>query len=376
MLPRHAYVHVPFCARRCAYCDFSIAVRRVVPVREYVDSLRAELALRFGAASGERWELDTLYFGGGTPSRLGAEGVAELVGAVRARATLADDAEVTLEANPEDVDAASVERWRRAGVNRLSLGVQSFDDRVLAWMHRTHDAAAAERAVRAARAGGIDNISIDLIYAIPASVPRDWERDLRRALDLEPAHLSVYGLTVEPATPLGRWTSRGAVLESPEEQHEQEFLLANSLLGSAGFRHYEVSNYAGGGGPSRHNSAYWRGAAYAGLGPAAHEFDGTGRRRWNVGPYAEWVRRLAAGSDPVEGSEELTEANRTAEGVYLALRCDAGVELTAAEAERVRPWVRAGWATIDPRDGRMRLTPSGWLRLDALAADLTLFRSR
>ena len=376
MLPRHAYVHVPFCSRRCAYCDFSIAVRRVVPVNEYLDALRTELELRVaGPAAREGWTLDTLYLGGGTPSRLGPDGVAAALDAVLAHATLADGAEVTIEANPEDVTAEAVDRWRRAGVTRLSLGVQSFDDRALRWMHRSHDAAAAVGAVATARAGGLTNLSIDLIYAVPAAVGRDWADDLQRAIDLHPAHLSVYGLTVEPATPLGRWTVRGSVVESPEEQHEEEFLLAHALLESAGFRHYEVSNYAGEGGASRHNSAYWRGVAYAGMGPGAHEFDGTSRRRWNVGPYAEWVRRLRSGTDPVEDAEELTEANRTAEGVYLSMRSDAGIELSEPELRRTASWVRAGWATVE--DGRtLRLTPAGWLRLDALAADLTLFRSR
>ena len=374
MLPRHAYLHVPFCGRRCSYCDFSIAVRRVVPVREYLDALRAELRLRFAPAADQRWTLDTLYLGGGTPSRLGPEGVAAAIQEVLEHAALADGAELTIEANPEDVSPEAVERWRRAGVTRLSLGVQSFDDATLRWMHRTHDASAADSALHVARAGGLTNISIDLIYAVPPAVGRRWESDLRRAIDLAPAHLSVYGLTVEPGTPLGRWTVRGSVTESPEEQYEEEFLLADSLLTEAGYRHYEVSSYAGPGGPSRHNSAYWSGAAYAGLGPAAHEFDGVGRRRWNVGPYAEWVRRLRANADPVDGAEELTEANRTAEGVYLSLRSDGGMTLSDREVERARAWVRAGWATMDDAR-RMRLTAAGWLRLDALAADLTLFRS-
>ena len=372
MLPRHVYVHVPFCARRCSYCDFSIAVRAQVPVDEYVNALRAELALRFSHATPERWTLDTLYFGGGTPSRLGGEGLARAVAAVRERATLAPGAEVTAEANPEDVSADAVAAWRAAGINRLSLGSQSFDARVLAWMHRVHDPDAVRRAVQVARDGGIGSISLDLIFALPSALNRDWRADLEQTLALAPDHVSLYGLTVEPHTPLGRWRERGEAEEAPEERYEAEFLEAHARLTAAGFEHYEVSNYALPGRRARHNSSYWTGAPYAGLGPSAHEFDGAARR-WNVGPYAEWVRRLAAGRDAVEGSEVLTEDNRAAEQVYLGLRTTDGLEISLEERERALAWAREGWATLD--GSRLRLTALGWLRLDALAADLTARRS-
>ncbi|HEX2778122.1 MAG TPA: coproporphyrinogen-III oxidase family protein, partial [Gemmatimonadaceae bacterium] len=184
-LPRHAYVHVPFCARRCTYCDFAIAVRRAVPVDEYLAALGRELELRRPL---EGAGLDTLYFGGGTPSRLGGEGIARAVELVRRQARLANDAEVTIEANPEDVDAGSVASWRAAGVNRVSLGVQSFDDETLRWMHRVHDAERARRAVEEIREGGIANISLDLIFALPASLPRSWRSDVEQALALAPSH--------------------------------------------------------------------------------------------------------------------------------------------------------------------------------------------
>ena len=368
---RHAYVHVPFCARRCSYCDFAIAVRARVPVEEYVTALGRELAMRHPES--RSWTLDSLYFGGGTPSRLGGEGVARAIDVMRARAALAPRAEVTIEANPEDVSADAVRRWREAGVNRLSLGSQSFSDAVLTWMHRTHDASAIERAVRTARDGGIANLSLDLIFALPSALGRDWRGDLEALVALEPDHVSLYGLTVEPATPLGRWRARGDVEEAPEEAYEREFLDAHERLASAGFEHYEVSNFARPGRRSRHNSSYWTGAPYAGLGPSAHEFDGV-VRRWNVAPYGEWVERLARGEDPIGGSETLDEENRTAEAVYLGLRTTRGIAIGAEERERVVPWVRAGWATLD--GDRLVLTPLGWLRLDSLAADLTLIRSR
>ena len=367
----HVYVHVPFCGRRCAYCDFAIAVRREVPVAEYVGALEREMGRRLAGVDAA--PVETLYFGGGTPSRLGPDGVARMLEATRRHLVLAPGAEVTLEANPEDVSAAAVAAWRAAGVNRLSLGGQTFDDRVLAWMRRGHTGDAIERAVELARAGGITNFSFDLIFALPPEVPRDWESDLQRTLALAPPHVSLYGLTVEPATPLARLHARGAASDAPEERYEAEFLEAHAALADAGYEHYEVSNFARPGLASRHNSSYWGGARYLGFGPSAHGYDGS-ERRWNVAPYAEWLRRVADGADPVAGSERLTAANRTAEIVYLGLRTRSGLVVSGSEVAAVAPWIDAGWAE---RDGeRLRLTALGWLRLDALAASLTHLRSR
>lgn len=366
MFPRHVYVHVPFCARRCSYCDFSIAVRRAVPAEAYTAALVREVDLRMPTRGG--WQVETLYFGGGTPSRLGGAGVARLMDALQERFTLVPGAEVTLEANPEDITPAVVRTWREAGITRLSIGGQSFSDRVLAWMHRTHDAAAIERAVGVAHAGGFENLSLDLIFALPDVLGRDWDGDLRRALALEPVHVSLYGLTIEPATPLGRWRDRGAVVEAPEERYEAEYLHAHDVLTAAGFEHYEVSSYARPGYRSRHNGSYWRHVPYIGFGPAAHSFDGV-VRRWNAAAYAAWARALSRGSDPLGGREVLTEESFATERVYLGLRTSDGLVLEPALARRVHRWVEAGWATSE--EGRVRLTPRGWLRLDALAADLT-----
>ena len=365
------YLHVPFCARRCTYCDFAIAVRRVVPVDEYLGALQQELTLRYPPTT-TPWELDTLYLGGGTPSRLGGEGVARVVELVRSRAVLAPGAEVTVEANPEDVLPGVVARWREAGVNRVSLGAQTFDPAALDWMHRVHAADRIGDAVATMRAEGIRDFSLDLIFALPAQLSRAWEADVRQALALEPTHLSLYGLTVEPHTPLGRQQARGEVTEAPEERYEAEFLRANALLTGAGFEHYEVSNFARPGHRARHNSSYWRGVEYAGVGPSAHEYDGRARR-WNVAPYVDWVGRLAAGRDPMDGSETLSPENRVAETVYLGLRTTEGLRLTPGEHAVVAPWVAAGWGVID--QDVLRLSPLGWLRLDALAAALTSYRS-
>ena len=342
-----------------------------MPVAEFVAGIEREWNLRHRDS---RFSLDTLYFGGGTPSKLGVEGVARLMELVGSRAELRPEAEVTLEANPEDVTLAAARSWRNAGVNRVSLGVQSFDDVVLTWMHRTHDASTALRAVDVLREAGFDNLSIDLIFAAPSQVSRAWELDLEAAIRLAVPHVSVYGLTVEPQTPLGRWVARQDVEEAPEDRFEREYSLAHETLVGAGLEHYEVSNYGRPGRHSRHNWAYWRRHPYAGLGPSAHEFDGT-VRAWNAAPYADWENRVSGGKSPNVGSETLTAEQRLAEEVYLGLRTTDGVALSSDEAARVRPWTQAEWATIDGGN-RLRLTAAGWLRLDALAADLTILRSR
>jgi oxygen-independent coproporphyrinogen-3 oxidase len=370
--PRHVYLHVPFCARRCSYCDFSIAVRRDVPVDEYLAALDAELSTRFGAEP--RGEVDTIYLGGGTPSRLGGAGIARALELVRRRFPTAAGAEITIEANPDDLTPEAAHAWAAAGVNRLSLGSQSFDDRALQWMHRTHDSGAIGRAVATARSAGIANLSLDLIFALPAALERDFARDVERVVALRPDHVSLYGLTVESGTPLGRWVARGTTIEQPEEGYEEDFLLAHRLLDAAGFEHYEVSNYAQPGRRARHNSAYWAAVPYVGLGPSAHGFDGD-VRRWNVRAYTDWRDLALAQRDPLAGDERLTTENRVAESVYLGLRSDVGLLLQPEEAGLVASWLGAGWTTL-AEDGRLRCTPTGWLRLDSLAAALTHHRSR
>ena len=366
MTCRHLYVHVPFCARRCSYCDFSIAVRREVPVSEFVRSLATELSLKLHDQPRPR--LDTLYLGGGTPSRLGPDGIAEVLAVAGRFADLEPNAELTIEVNPDDVTASAAAAWRSAGVNRVSLGVQSFDDNVLEWMHRIHDSAAAIQSFGTLRDAGFDNVSLDLIFALPDSLERSWERDLETALGLEPDHISLYGLTVEPSTPLARWSERGQVIPAGEDRYAEDFLLAHRMTESAGFEHYEVSNFAQPGKRSRHNSAYWTGSEYLGIGPSAHSFDGRSRI-WNVRAYSEWVRALSGSRSPVEGQEKLSGTNRVAERVYLGLRTRTGIPLSDSDRASAARWSDAGWARIDGEV--LRLTPEGWLRLDSLAAALT-----
>lgn len=364
---RHLYVHVPFCQRRCSYCDFSIAVRAKVPERQYVAAITRELASAIATGSDS---LETIYFGGGTPSLLPPRGIASILEAIASHTPVSPSAEITLEANPEDVTTGATAAWRTAGVNRISLGVQSFDDRVLQWMHRVHDAARIGTAVRTLRDAGFENLSLDLIFALPASLQRDWTRDLESAIALEPEHLSLYGLTVEPRTPLHRWIARGATSAPSDERYAEEYLIAHERLAAAGLVFYEVSNAARGQRQSRHNSAYWTGHPYAGLGPAAHSFDGR-TRRWNVSAWEAYRRSIETRGSAVASEETLTEEQRALERLYLSLRTDAGLSLAATGISRdaFAPFVGQGWIVAE--SGRVKCTVEGWLRLDALVAALT-----
>lgn len=362
------YVHVPFCARRCSYCDFSIAVRRDVPVTEFLDALQSELRTRLSAESAPR-PIETLYFGGGTPSHLGPDGVARMMDLMRQWFSWDRDAEVTLEANPDDVSATAVGAWRNSGITRVSLGAQSFDPAVLAWMHRSHSAGQIDVAVEHLRDGCFASWSFDLIFALPASLQRDWARDLDLALGKEPPHLSLYGLTVESGTALGRWSERGEVAAVEDSTYEAEFLSAHVGASAAGFDHYEVSNFAQPGHYARHNRSYWQSVPYLGFGPSAHGFDGL-RRRWNRAAYAAWRDAARTGADPVAGSEPIGQDEAKLEAVYLGLRTSAGFELRPGDDPIVAPWLAAGWAR--QAGSRLTLTPLGWLRLDSLVGALTV----
>jgi oxygen-independent coproporphyrinogen-3 oxidase len=364
----HLYIHVPFCARRCSYCDFAIAVRREVPSDAFADAVLAEWR---GGQHHPAWqdspEVQTVYFGGGTPSRLEPGSIGRLLdGIVQAR-PIAAGAEVTLEANPDDVSSASAAVWRAAGINRVSLGVQSFDPAVLRWMHRTHSTEQVAPAVEALRGAGIADVSLDLIFGLPSALGREWERDLAAAFGLAPEHLSLYGLTIEDHTPLARWTARGEVAPVDEDRYAAEFLHACRALTAEGFDHYEVSNAARPGHHARHNSAYWRRAPFIGLGPSAHS--GLDRiRRWNLRDWSAYERAVVAGDDPTAGTEELSEASVAVEELYLGLRTRDGLPHDRLDGDTVRGWVESGWAELG--QGRVRLTPEGWLRLDALVGQI------
>jgi oxygen-independent coproporphyrinogen-3 oxidase len=352
----HLYVHVPFCARRCSYCDFAIAVRKSVPSERYVDAVLREWAQ--GRREEEAQTIETLYFGGGTPSHLDPAALERLIAGLPKGSR-----ETTLETNPDDVTPERVRAWVKGGIDRVSLGVQSFDPAVLTWMHRVHTQEQALEAVRTLRGEGIQNLSLDLIYALPPELSRDWGRDLDGALALEPEHLSLYGLTVEPHTPLQKWVEGKKAKVADDDRYAEEFLLAHERLTAAGYEHYEVSNYGKPGKRAIHNSAYWQRRPFIGLGPSAHS-GVDDRRWWNIREYAAWSEAVERGRESVEGSELLDAARIRLEDLYLGLRTSDGLP-----ADRLRPgladqWVGEGWALI--HGGVIRLTAEGWLRLDAL----------
>lgn len=363
----YLYVHVPFCARRCSYCDFAIAVRRVVPSEAFADAILHEWR---GRQREVAWDnspvVETVYFGGGTPSRLDDEALGRILEGIRADREVAPGAEITLEANPDDVTAARAEAWRAAGVNRISLGVQSFDSGVLEWMHRTHTAAQASQAVATLRAAGFGNLSLDLIFGLPKALGRDWAGDLAQARALEPNHLSCYGLTLEEHTPLARWQRRGEAEMVDEARYACEFLELHAALHAWGFEHYEVSNAASPGHRARHNSGYWRRTPYLGLGPSAHSASAD-ERRWNLREWTAYERAGREGQELVAGRERLDASALRLEALYLGLRTADGVALDLVTPSVRARWEDAGWAIAEV--DKLRLTPEGWLRLDALVAE-------
>ena len=375
MNPEHLYIHVPFCLRRCGYCDFAVTATRVAPVDAWLESIGAELAQRQRAGGWSHLELSTIYIGGGTPSLLGIGAMARLREVLSRFASWSDAAvEWTAEANPESFTPGLAADWVEAGINRLSLGAQTFSPEALVWMGRMHGPEGPARAVDAARAAGIGNISIDLIFALPSRLPRDWKSDLERVVEIAPAHVSLYGLTAEPATPLGRRVESGRETMADEDRYAEEYLLAAERLGAAGFEHYEVSNFARPGAESRHNQAYWQHRPYIGLGPGAHSFEPP-VRSWNVRDWAEYRRLLENGGSAEEGREVLAADDAALERVWLGLRASSGLALsllTAAQRARAAEWERSGLA--ERAADMVRLTREGWLLLDRLAVELEAAR--
>jgi oxygen-independent coproporphyrinogen III oxidase len=362
---------VPFCARRCSYCDFAVSVQAQPPTNAWLDATAAELAAHRSAAGWPRLQWDTLYVGGGTPSLLEPGAMRELLERLEPHGGLAAGAEWTCEANPESLTCDLARAWAAAGVNRVSLGVQTFHEPALRWMGRLHGEAGAGEAVAAARTGGIGNVSVDLIFGLPDRLGRDWSADLDRAIALEPDHVSLYGLTAEPTTPLGRWVGEGRERLADEDRYAEEYLLAAERLRAAGFVHYEVSNFARPGRESRHNRAYWKGSGYLGLGPGAHSFVPP-RRFWNTRDWFEYRQRVTAAGTAVEADEHVDKATASLEATWLGLRSNEGVPvagLTEGQNLLVRRWHELEWATVG--DGRVRLTTSGWLLLDQLSIELS-----
>jgi oxygen-independent coproporphyrinogen III oxidase len=373
-LPRSVYIHVPFCARRCSYCDFAVEAMREPPVEEWLGAVEHEMAL----LQHERgWqaplEVDTLYLGGGTPSLLGPGAMGRLAALLQPYLRWDGGAvEWTCEANPESFTPELARDWRAAGVNRISLGAQTFHEPALRWMGRLHGTEGPARAMETARAAGFDNVSVDLIFALPGRLGRDWGADIERALALQPEHVSLYGLTAEPGAPLGRWVSEGRERLPDEDAYADEYLLAHERLTRAGFRHYEVSNFARGDRVSRHNFVYWTGEPYIALGPGAHGFYPP-VRRWNLRSWNAYREAVLNRRLPIDGEEAVGADEAALERAWLLLRTDRGypiAEATPSQLEAYREWVRFGWAITGGEV--IRLTPEGWLLLDRLAVEFAV----
>jgi oxygen-independent coproporphyrinogen-3 oxidase len=318
------YVHVPFCSVRCAYCDFSSGAVSRRAMEAWFGAIEREMDLRAPLARGVAFR--SLFFGGGTPSALGSRQFGRLWSGLRARFLWAAGAEITLEANPESVRESLLDTWREAGVNRLSLGVQSFLDDELRRLGRVHGAAQADRAFARARAAGFDNVSLDLMFAFPGHTLARWRETLDRALTLLPEHLSAYCYIPEEGTPMGGAVLRGALrLPSPGEQSAMYDALRQAAA-AAGYVHYEISNFARPGRASRHNLTYWLRRDYLGLGPSAHSL--WREERWG-NPYAReaYARRLAAGRDPAGERETCAAQGAAGEAVFLGLRLVGGMRL-------------------------------------------------
>ena len=323
------YVHIPFCRAKCSYCAFVSQVCDSSVQHSYVAALCREIAAVGGDFS---VPADTVFLGGGTPTLLPATDLTQILQAIRETFALTEDAEISLEANPGTVDVASLKLLRQAGFNRLSLGVQSFDDQVLRGIGRIHQAAEAVQAVGLARSAGFENISMGLMFGLPRQSVDSWRETLARAVSLEPDHISAYGLKLEEETPLAALVAAGQVALPAEGEEEAMYDWLNEFLPQQGFSRYEISNYARPGRECRHNLKYWRYQPYRGFGVAAHSFNGIARFA-NTEELSRYIARIEDGESAEEFRETLDEPDRMAEYVFLALRTTAGLSAMDFEVQ-------------------------------------------
>ncbi|GAA1210910.1 coproporphyrinogen III oxidase [Microbacterium maritypicum] len=378
-VPFSAYLHIPFCTVRCGYCDFNTYTStelRGAKQEDYASTLISEIALarRVLGDAGALRPMDTVFFGGGTPTLLPAGDLARMLEAVTGAFGLADGAEVTVEANPDTVTPEVARTLARAGVTRMSVGMQSAVPHVLAALDRTHRPENVRTAVAAAKDAGLA-VSVDLIYGAPGESLSDWEASLDAALVLEPDHISAYALIIEDGTKLARQIRRGEVPTPDDDLQADMYELADARLADGGFDWYEVSNWART--PdrrSRHNLAYWRGSDWWGFGPGAHSHV-AGLRWWNVKHPAAYAQRLAAAESPAAGTERPDDESRTLERILLLSRIREGIavdDVPSANRSRVAGLMADG--LIDPvaaLQGRIRLTLRGRLLADAVVRELT-----
>ena len=389
-VPLGLYVHFPFCGVHCPYCDFAVEVRAEIPHQDYADAVIAEIGARRSWFAGAG-PLQSIYFGGGTPGLWRAEALAQVIDAGCAAFAVPPDGraalEITVEANPGEVDLPHLAALARAGVNRLSLGAQSFDDGQLRRIGRNHVAAAIPAAVAAARSAGIDNLSLDLMFGLPGQTQDGWRREIDAALALAPEHLSAYALTIERGTPFGALDRAGRLPRPDDEAVAAMFAWGRQAFAAAGLTPYEVSSYARPGRRARHNSLYWQvaGAAYLGVGASASSFrplaDGTGWRFANPRATATYLRAVAAGGgSPAPVHPEKRQPNDLEnEALWLGLRTSDGVDRAAhrrryrrdptdGRAAEIAACLQAGWLAVD--EAALRLTDAGVLYADEVASRL------
>ena len=374
------YVHIPYCVRKCPYCDFySSADPSSVPA--FLECLAFEIEM----VGGIDLVFDTLYFGGGTPSILEPEAIARIIETIHRHFHFRDDVETTLEVNPGTVAREALAQYRRAGVNRLNIGVQSFNGANLEFLGRIHSREEAASAIEWARQVGYDNIGIDLIYGLPGQDKKTWLGDLNRAVEADVEHMSCYILTCESETPLGRDVNAGRI-KMPEDGVVRElFDLTIEFLTTHGFRQYEISNFARqtedgcDAHYSRHNQKYWSFAPYIGLGPSAHTFLSP-QRRWNHRSIEKYVNQITAGKLPIAGKETLTREQMMMEAIYLGLRTTRGIDLEDFDCRfetrfedvfksKISEFKKDG--LLELTDTRCALTPKGMAYHDSIAAMLT-----
>ncbi len=372
------YVHIPYCEAKCPYCDFNSYAAARWPEDAYADALLAELRRRSAEAPFAEAQIATVFFGGGTPSLFEARTIGRLLDGIAATCVLADDVEITLEANPGTVERTRLADFRDAGVRRLSFGIQSFQEPLLRTLGRIHGPDEARAAIRAARAAGFDDLNLDLIFAVPGETRRDWEADVAEAVGWAPEHVSAYNLTYEPGTPFHTLRSRGALRPLEDEDELWMYQHVRAALTAAGYAQYEISNFARPGHEARHNQSYWRGTSYLGLGAGAHSYasePGWGRRWSNERIPDRYVAAVAC-DDPTATAEILSFDTAAAEFVFLGLRESRGID-PAAFADRfgraledVHPEVAVHRADgfLAERDGRLALSERGLLLADSIFA--------
>lgn len=376
------YLHIPFCAQRCVYCSFYSTTHGAAMRRRYATALCHEIASRATRASCASEPLSSIYLGGGTPSCLSDDDLRRILHTIHAHCRIAPDAEVTLEANPDDISAARVAAWRTMGINRISMGVQSTDDTTLRLLRRRHTAAEAIAAVHTVCDGGISNISIDLIYGLPGQSMAAWQSDVATALSLPIQHLSAYALSIEPGTPLYNMRARGEVQECDEEMSREMYDHLIAATQAAGMVHYEISNFAYPDHGARHNTAYWQGHPYIGIGAGAHGYDGAALRRINTPDVQAYVAAYEASLaadvpfNPPHNDEYLSPSERYDEQVMTGLRTTEGIHLAALSDDERAYLLRQSARFVASRhlvltsDEHLRLTHEGIFISDYIMAEL------